>query len=329
MGNGNPFTQPPDAPPGRNRLGIWLTYRKLMTIPYVPSRADRARLWGSRFYQAVIQWELDAQQTDSFFTVTPGYFGVFGFVGSSQQPEGVQVSLFDPYRNRQLTESPMVFDNFAGSAKHPFIYPSAGGRLHNKGGIYIFQPNTQILAKIANLSMQANSGQIVALGRVLKFRPNEDDLAPVSPAQANIQQVQEPPWIKMPHAGEPFNPTGWVEMPPIGATVTIVSHTVGTGRCSVMNRIGNQVVGQPWVDGDGTLIWQITRNGVPVKNQEYIISSMGPVAAPSAFGPILFIENDVAALTVKNVSILPNKQLIGGRFDGWDYPKGLGPSNIW
>jgi len=56
---------------------------------------------------------------------------------------------------------------------------------------------------------------------------------------------------------------------------------------------------------------------------------MGPVATPSAFGPILFIENDVAALTVKNVSILPNKQLIGGRFDGWDYPKGLGPSNIW
>ena len=326
---GSPFTQPIFAPPPKHRLGLWLSYRKLITKPFVPSRADRARLAGSRFYQAVINWSLDPEQTDSFFTVTPGYFGVWGFVGSSVQPEGVQVSLFDPERNRQLTESPLIFDNFAGSAKYPFIFPSAGGGLSGKGGIYIFEPNTQILAKIANLSKQPNSGQIVANGRVLAYRPQASDLAPKSAVDAEVQQIQEPPWIKMPHAGEPFNPTGWIPMPVIGATSTIVSHTVGTGRNSVMNRLGNEVVGGGWVNGDGNLIWQVTRNGVPVKNQEYIISSLGPVAAPSPFGPILFVENDVLALTVKNIGVAPALQLIGGRFDGWDYPKGLGPNNIW
>jgi len=326
---GSPFAQPSDAPPPRNRLGLWLSYRKLITKPYVPSRADRERLRGSRFYQAVINWSLDPEQTDSFFTVTPGYFGVWGFVGSSQQPEGVQVSLYDPERKRQLTESPLVFDNFAGTAQHPFIFASAGGRLSGKGGIYIFEPNTQILAKIANLSKIANSGQIVCNGRVLTRRPNPDDMAPASQVESGLQQIQEPPWIKMPHAGEPFNPTGWIDVPAIGATATIVSHKVGTGRNAVINRIANEVVGGGWVDGDGTLVWQITRNGVPVKNQEAIVSSMGPVSSPSMFGPILLIENDTVALTVKNVNVAPAEQLIGGRLDGWDYPKGLGPSNIW
>ena len=327
---GHPFIQPANSPPSKNRLGLWLGYRKLYGKPYLPSRADRSRIEpNAHNYQAVINWSLGPQETDSFFTVTPGYLGVFAFLGNSQQPEGVQVSVFDPTRNRQLTESPMHFDNFSGTAQTPFYYASAGGSLKGKGGIYIFEPNTQILAKIANLSNFANSGQIVAVGRVLTAKPDASDLAPVSEAANLVTQVQEPSWIKMPTSGESFNPAQYVTIPAIGATATIVTHTVGTGRNSVMNRFGNEVVGGDWINGSGALIWQILKNGVPVKNQEKIVSSLGAVAAPSPIGPFRFVENDVILVTVTNVSVAAAGQLIGARMDGWDYPKNLDLAFLW
>ena len=321
----NPFSQSPHAPPAKHRLGFWLGYRKLMAKAFVPSRGDRRRLAGSRPYQAVIVWSLNAEQTDSFFTVTPGYFGVWGLVGSSQQPEGVEVTIFDPARNRYLTDNPLQLDNLAGTAQHPYFFRSSSGSLANKGGIYIFEPNTQILAKVANLSGQANSGSIVLCGRILPGPIADSDVAPASAAEIdNLQTVQEPPWIQMPSSGEPFNPAASITVPNIGQTATIVSHKVGTGRNGVVNRMANEVQGQPWVDGDGTLVWQFTRNGVPVKNQEKIVSSLGSVNLPAPFGPFRVIENDVVALAVTNVAMPVAGQLIRGRFDGWDYPKDLG-----
>jgi len=75
-------------------------------------------------------------------------------------------------------------------------------------------------------------------------------------------------------------------------------------------------------------VWQVTRNGVPVKNQEHIVSSLGAVNLPAPFGPIRVVENDVVALNILNVSMpvpaLPSvAPLARGRMDGWDYPKGL------
>jgi hypothetical protein len=325
----NPFMQPANGPMPRNTLGLWLGYRKLITRPYVPSVGERQRLAGTRPFQAVIQYDLDPQASDSFFTVAPTFFAAWGLVGWSVQPEGVQVNLLDPPRNRQLSDNPIVINNLVGTAKHPFFFRSSIGSLKDRGGLYFFEPGTQILAKIANLSKQPNSGAIVLCGRIFtQAQTTPTDLSPEDPDQGD-QYAMEPPWIKMPAEGEPFNPAASIPVPPIGQTATIVSHTVGVGRNGVVNRLANEIEGQPWADGDGSLVWQLTRNGVPVKNQEHIVSSLGAVNLPAAFGPIRVVENDVVALTIQNVS-MPGPAdptvapLARGRMDGWDYPKGLG-----
>jgi hypothetical protein len=325
----NPFTQPNDSPMPSNALGLWLGYRKLITRGYVPDARERIRLANTRPYQAVIDWELGPEQTDSFFTTTPGYFAVWGIVGNTVQPEGVEATIFDPERNRPMTDNPIVINNLVGTAQHPFFFRSSRGALRDRGGLYVFEPNTQILAKVANLSLQSNSGQIVLCGRILVQGQTTDADFPPAAEDTSQQYMQEPPWIKMPAAGEPFNPAASIPVPPIGATSTIVTHTVGVGRNSVVNRMANEIEGQPWVDGDGTLVWQFTKNGVPVKNQENIVSSLGAVNQPAPFGPFRAIENDVLALTITNVAMpvppVPSAApLARGRFDGWDYPKDLG-----
>ena len=326
----NPWQRPNAGQlPPRYPLGLWLTFRQLASVAYVPVRADRAVLEGEagEWFAAVIKWQLNPQETNEFQTIVPGIFSANMVVGSSFQPQGVQAMLFDPNRNRPFMDQPVNINNFSGTAKQPFILKKP----------YTFAPRTPILARIANFSTQVNRGQIVVYGKILRGDfPYEPAPGPQMQAPSrDYQLVQEPPWVKRPASGEPFTPAAFVIIPNIGSTAVIINFTVQLGRRGVINRLANEFVGGGWTNGDGNLVWQVLINGVPVKNFENIISSLGDVKNPSVIEGIRLRENDIVQLVILNNPNGPNggvpaaQQLVGGRLQGYFYPKDLDPENIW
>jgi hypothetical protein len=320
----NPWVKPNlNAPPPVHPRGRWLNYRKLASSGYVPTRRDRAKLLGGRPYGIVIPWELDAQQTLEFQGVAPGYFAMLELVGDSLEAAGYKVLLYDPTRKRQLTERPIDFPLIVGDAREPFIFKKP----------YALQPKTPLLCTITNLATVANQGQIVVWGAILSGAVDLGEPAPgpgmEQPSKA-YSLVEKPPWIDRPASGEPFTPASWVILPAIGETATIVEFRVPTGRSGVINRIANEaLVGGGWNNGDGNLVWQILINGAAVKNLENIISVLGLVANPTVIDGIRLRENDLVQLVIRNVGVPAAGQLIGGRLQGYFYPKELDPENLW
>lgn len=345
-GADNPWFKASDgAPPPRHKLGTWLTYKKFASAAFVTLRRDRERLraLGGAWYGCVINWSLAGQQTLEFQTTAPGVFAALMITGDSFQPEGALALLLDPYRDRQLVDQPISFDNFCGTARKPFILRRS----------YRFAPLTPILAKVSNLSANPNRGQIVLWGSMLPPDTPTGDPADQADAQAqratsrasNIQQVQNPPWVDPPAGSESFSPTASVALPAIGQTAQIIGPiapqqlVVPQGRSGVIRAIGIWGLGTGasgiagWNNGDGNLIFQVMRNGVPEKNYEKITMLYGSPNVPREIRGIHMRENDVFSLTVLNNKNGPNGgvppagQLVGGTFDGWFYPKGLDPES--
>ena len=320
----NPWIAPNlGAPPPQHPRGAWLNYRKLASSGYVPNRFQRAKLLGSQPYAIVIPWALDSQQTLEFQGVAPGYFAMLEAVGDSLEAEGYQALLYDPNRKRQLTDRPLDFSNLVGDAREPFIFRTT----------YTLEPKTPILARITNLATAPNQGQLVIHGAILADGVLGDDPEP-GPGVAETSQeynlVSKPPWIDRPASGEPFTPAAWIALPAIGATATLVQFRVPTGRSGVINRIANEaLVGGGWNNGDGNLVWQILINAAAVKNLENIISVLGLVANPTVIDGIRLRENDLVQLVIRNVAVPAAGQLVGGRLQGYFYPKELDPENLW
>jgi hypothetical protein len=127
----------------------------------------------------------------------------------------------------------------------------------------------------------------------------------------------------------PFNPATYVALPAIGATATILDVLVPAGMSAIVKRLGNNFVGGGFVDGSGNLVWQVLVNGVPARNFENIIASLGNPAVPSDIGFIRGKQQQHIKLTVKNVGVPVNGQLVGGRFSGWFYPNQYDLPDAW
>jgi hypothetical protein len=131
-----------------------------------------------------------------------------------------------------------------------------------------------------------------------------------------------PPWIYPPPQFDPVDQIGYVSLPAIGATTTVVSYTVSQGKNGIILAYANNFIGGDFVEGSGGVVWQILRNGVPIKFYERILASLGtpqsPTRHPSGFR---LFENDIIKIVITNVSIPFSGQLIGGRLSGWQYPK--------
>ena len=150
--------------------------------------------------------------------------------------------------------------------------------------------------------------------------PTADELAKsLSDAFANAVNVRPPAYLEMPADGIPFNEVNYITLPAIAAEAAIVSFLVSPGMNGVIKWIGNNLVGAGFTDGSGSIVWQITIDGQPVRNHEHIIGSLGSPASPSETAPIRLYENTTVQLTVTNVSIAVAGQLCGGRLSGWLY----------
>lgn len=327
--NNNPWVAPNlGAPPPRHPRGMWLNYRKLASSGYVMPRRERMKLLGGEPHGIPIEWSLAAQQTLEFQGVAPGYFLAMSLMANSRQAAGFQALLYDPFRKRQFSERPLDNPNLGGTGRQQLILRTA----------YPFDPKTPILARVTNLATVQNDGQIVVWGFIFPDRPNLGEPEPGKTLESegkNYSLVEQPPWVERPASGESIDPAEAIALPAIGATATILQFRVPPGRSGVIKRLGNEVVGGGWVNGDGNLIWQILINGAAVKNFERIVMSVGTVPDPRSIAGIRLRETDLVQFTVFNNPNGPTGgvpvagQLVLATLGGWFYPKELDPENLW
>lgn len=156
------------------------------------------------------------------------------------------------------------------------------------------------------------------------------DATPQAPPAIAI--VKLPSWIFPLANSIAFDNAGDIVLPAIGVEAVVFSFQVPKGQNGVIKEIANVFIGGGFTDGSGAIVWRILQNNQAVRGKENILNSLGSVAAPSRIGGggfIRILENDVIALSVLNVSVVPGGQLIGGRLSGWFYPKDEDPSGIW
>jgi hypothetical protein len=131
-----------------------------------------------------------------------------------------------------------------------------------------------------------------------------------------------PPWIYPPAEYTPIDLIGYISLPAIGATATIVSKKIEPGANGVILGLANNFVGGGFVEGSGALYYQILLDGKPASDDyNQILASLGSPANPTTH-PCGFriFENQLLSLVVTNVSIVVAGQLCGGRLMGWYYP---------
>lgn len=140
-----------------------------------------------------------------------------------------------------------------------------------------------------------------------------------------------PAHLFMPADGIVFDKQGYITLPAVGATASIVSFTVPEGMHGVVNRLGNVYVGTGFIEGTGQLVWQVVANDVVIRNYDNIQASLGSVNQPSQLtgSGILVKEQQLVKLTLKNVSLVVGGSVAMGRLGGYFYPKDHEPDSMW
>lgn len=158
------------------------------------------------------------------------------------------------------------------------------------------------------------------------------DFADDAPAQVQSAIISLPPWVFPPVNSIAFDAAGDIGLPAIGVEAAIFSFQVPRGFNGVIKSIANVFIGGGFTDGSGAIVWRVLQNNQAIRGKENVINSLGSVANPSLVGGggfIRILENDLIAMDVLNVSVVPGGQIVGGRLSGWFYPKDLDPSDIW
>ena len=307
------------SPKARFDMGGWLTYRRELSYMFLPPRWQRDLLRRGTWNQIVIPFQLDPQQTLEFNGPVPGRFAVKDIMVQTIPGLQIQALLYDQARKRAITDQPIISPCLGGNAERPFYLRR----------IYPLAPRTPVLAIVTNLSTSPNAGQIVLDGSILPPGVDFGDPVPGETREDPNTFSSVPPWVERPANGQSFFPQGSIDLPDIGATGTVVKFQVPNGRSGVIKWLVTNFVGGNWVDGDGSLIWQILINGAATKDCPKILSALGSLQIPFPIAGIRLRENDSVQLIVQNVGVPANQQLVKGLLSGWFYPKDMDPASIW
>jgi hypothetical protein len=150
------------------------------------------------------------------------------------------------------------------------------------------------------------------------------------PADPNVGQL--PIWLYPPVNWENIDQLNYVNLPAVGATATIITFQVPTGRNGIINKVACNFVGGGWVEGSGDVVWRIlVDGGTPPGATSYdsILGSLGSPAQPVGISGFRIFENQVVTLVAFNNAVLVAGQKVGGRLLGYLYPREYEEENIW
>jgi hypothetical protein len=143
---------------------------------------------------------------------------------------------------------------------------------------------------------------------------------------------QKSPINEAPPNSWPFVPNGSVVCPAIGSSAVICSEVVPSTKSGIIRYVANFSLAGPgisgWTPGDGSLVWQILRNGTPFEYFNNIVIAFGLTengGAPLS-SPLRLRANDLVALVVNNVSLTPKGQWLVGLLNGHVFPARQDPS---
>jgi hypothetical protein len=141
--------------------------------------------------------------------------------------------------------------------------------------------------------------------------------------------TQRPPWIERPSSGQDFIANGSVALPATGTGAVICAYYLKINRSGVILTFSNEFVGGNWTPGDGTLYWQLYRNGACLPGFNSITFSYGGTANPRYLSGTRVRGGDLIQLYAFNVAVPTSGQLLNGVFSGYEYPRDLDPRAIW
>jgi hypothetical protein len=177
---------------------------------------------------------------------------------------------------------------------------------------------------------QAQGLKLLVKRRTLAQNPNVGGGEGFGPSALGGPASGGLPWVEKPPGSVEFDQLNLaaVTLPAIGAQVVVVTFTVPRGMDGVIKRVSNQFVGGGWVEGTGDIVWRIQLDGLPARNYNNIIASIGSMTVPTNFGNggILLKENQLVELILLNVAVVVAGQPLLGKLGGWFYPIEFRPS---
>jgi hypothetical protein len=154
---------------------------------------------------------------------------------------------------------------------------------------------------------------------------------PVGPGSIT-SAVRLPLWVNPPDQWENLDISGYVALPAEAAQAVIVTFKVPQGRNGVIKKIANNLIGGGWVEGSGTINWQILVDGAPppgASSYDSILDSLGAVPSPTEIAGFRIYENQTVEVVINNVSVVVAGQLAGARLIGYLYPREMEADSQW
>ncbi len=128
------------------------------------------------------------------------------------------------------------------------------------------------------------------------------------------------PWVEQPDNSDPFDYESGVALPGVGATSTVVSFPVPIGSDGVINAFSWNFTGGGFTQNSGTIIVQLLRNGVPIKNYDNITVEKGSIQQPRQISALRIYSGQVISMVVTHVADVTLNGNVVGSFVGYTYP---------
>jgi hypothetical protein len=139
---------------GRHALGLWLTYRKVISAGYVPGEVSRSFLKYKVPLWYPLNFALTGRLNSEDRIVTSSDAWLTYLMGTSSLAAGFRLQIYDSATNQRLGD-PLNFGNSLGSAQHPYILRKP----------YCFHCRSPILIRVQNQDTTAavNNIQVVCV----------------------------------------------------------------------------------------------------------------------------------------------------------------------
>ena len=147
-----------------------------------------------------------------------------------------------------------------------------------------------------------------------------------------------PPHLVPPRNWEHLDKFGYVLLPAIGSTATILSFTVPIGRDGIINAVANNWVGGGWIAGSADVVWRFLIDNGPIPgatDYHSIVDSLGPQADPTPISGFRIFENQTFTAVVlnnpagDNGGVIVSGQKAGARVLGYLFPRDLQYVDLW
>lgn len=147
-----------------------------------------------------------------------------------------------------------------------------------------------------------------------------------------------PPWLSMPASGQAYrrdNSTVQLtvlNLPVLGAEVTVVTFVVPPGRNGVIQWVANSLNAPGFTDGLGDIIWRLEADGAAFQGFNNVLASAS-MQTPWNFtaNPMRIFEGQTITLILANVNLVggPGVGIVQGFLSGYFYPTSLEAQSVW